>query len=145
MTAARPTKAAMAALQAELDAALEGQAQLQGHLEILTVDRDAWRAAHHTDAETEALAGCTRAIDALLTSEFERAEEQARQTSARGGYTTHTVVRAPLTGDGRSTVDHQVGRILLHLAARFGVPIQAVVPPPPEPEPPSCVGCGRTW
>lgn len=92
----------------------------------LTRERDAWRDARLPDPEAEALAGCVRAIEGMR--ETERA---ARQRTSNFASNYEPSYRGP---DDRPTALRSAeGRILLALAARYGLAIEATVPKPPPP------------
>lgn len=102
----------MTALQRELDierrngrALGEQVGQLQGEVSKL---QD--RIIEAVTPETEALARCTRALEELTTT------DSAWSVSYQDGGPPPPA----------ATTDTAVGRILLHLAGRFDVPIQAV-------------------
>lgn len=134
------TREELVVLAAEREAALrdeqERHEQLSSRYERLAAernameqDRDAWRVAHLDDPEAEALAGCVRALR-LMEQGGARAAMTPNRTNAGyddGGYGQqfigHRVEQGPLA------LDHPVGRILLALAARWHLPIEATQPP----------------
>lgn len=85
-------------------------------------DRNAWREQHLHEPEAEALAECIRAITRL-----EEALTASRGPSERGGY---AVAPTYVMNDQREDVvparNTPVGRVLLHLAERFGVQVEPV-------------------
>lgn len=86
----------------------------------LAAELDKLRAA--TEPESQALAGCVQAIEAMFAAE--------RSSRGLSSYRDGVATMAP---SYRPEAHHSaVGRILLHLAYRYGVPL---VPPAPEPEP----------
>lgn len=103
MTTERPTKAAMADLQRRLDQVLAGE----------LVD--------------EPPAACG-AIEAFLEAERAAAEEAARARSNTRNYGADMFSSRETIG-GPATTDTAIGRILLHLAGRYGVPLAATVAP----------------
>ena len=117
----RPTKAAIEQLTRERDQALATAAGIQADLARALEDRDAWRAARVTDDEAEAISGCVRALDALIAS-------GGRNTG--GGYAVAMPSRQYVP-DPRET---PVGRVLLHLSGRYGVPLVPMPPPEIDPE-----------
>jgi len=95
----------------------------------MQADRDRWRVAHLEDPEANALAGCVRAFDTMRESMRERSTNQsgvygnARPWSDQIVYGTHEEPRP-------SALRDPVGRVLLALAARFDLEIEATVPAP---------------
>lgn len=117
----RPTRAGMEALTRRVDL-LEGLlGRARSDLEAMTLDRDSWQQAHAPDPEAEAIAGCVRAIDEMRSGGRSAARAN-RGMSYMGEATTWAPPRPQ---------DVPEGRVLLNLAARYGV---ALVPAP-EPEP----------
>lgn len=114
----RPTKGAMDALQQQLRAALA--AAEQRAMDART-EADRRKAAEQAladlDPEARALAGCTAALNDALFSR-----------STTSNYGTYV----GLVGTQPSAFELPVGRVLLHLAQRFGVPIGPVVEQPPS-------------
>lgn len=110
----RPTRAAMDSLvrRVELLESLLATAKLERD-EALE-DRDRWRAAHAPDAEAEALAGCVRAIGGLL--------------DAGVGGRNRMALPALDYWPQPSASSTPVGRVLLHLAGRYNVPLQETPP-----------------
>lgn len=118
----RPTRAAMDDLQNRLDRALSALGRRDEEVEALARDRDEWRAARAPDGEAEALAGCVRAIEAMYSSD--------RNPNASGIMPT----RSRVHGGHAPASETAVGRVLLHLAGRFGVQLQEVPSPEPDPD-----------
>lgn len=86
-------------------------------------DRDAWRDAHLPDPEAEALAGCVRAIEAM-----QKAHKNSRNDY--GNFASSYTQYGSIEEEGPSALAAPEGRILLALAARYGLAIEAVVPKP---------------
>lgn len=114
------------------------KARIWDRYQQLLSDRDQLQADHDElgqqladqDPEARTLGACVNALDAMLTGERDRADRDARQ---HGGYlmasSGHIEPLRP------TALDSSVGRILLHLAARYGVDLVALPPEPPEPQP----------
>lgn len=129
---ARPT--ALDRVKAELGDMRDTLSQKDADLEHLgetlrelEADRDRWRAERLSDPEAEALAGCLRA--------FEQMDEQERARAARVTNAYANTMGSPRWASlPPSPLESPVGRVLLHLAARYGIPLEAKVPEPiPEP------------
>lgn len=124
--ATRPTKALVTELLQKLREADERADHLHRQRAAMGVERDEarterdeWKAAHLPDPEAEALAGCVRAIEALVNPPNQRGTLGYTPT-AHWGYT------------GRpDALSMPVGRILLALAARYGVPVEPTAQPEP--------------
>jgi len=82
------------------------------------------------DHEARALGSCINALDAMLVTVRERTEA----TSRRAGGAMYAELRHT-TPERPAALDSPVGRILLHLAARYDVDVVAPAPGCPEPEP----------
>lgn len=120
MTDPRPTKALVDELRAQL--AARDQQLVTAAAGIRALEK-ALDAAPVADREARALAGCVAALDGMLAD-----ERSARSPGITYDYSaTHSIrdyrARPP-------ALDSPVGRILLHLASRYGVPIEATPPPP---------------
>jgi hypothetical protein len=117
-TEPRPTKAQVAELREQL-------ARRERQLHDLQREHDAagltLRELLAIDREAKALAGCTAAIEAMLTAE----REASRNQSNYGYATAMPAYQQPRP----EALDSPIGRILLHLAARYGVAIEATLPP----------------
>lgn len=116
---ARPTKAALIRLAAERDDAVRALAQRERALALAEAEAAAWKAVKVADPEAEALSGCVRAIEALLSS------AQVNVASYAMGFSRPPPPQAAET---------PIGRILLHLSARYGVPLAPPAPPAPDPD-----------
>lgn len=79
------------------------------------------------EPEATALAGCVRAIEAMYAAQ-RAADRASANTTYRDGI-SYSQAQGPYSPHASP-----VGRILLHLAARYGVPLVA---PAPEPAPES--------
>lgn len=113
----------------------------------LLADRDQLQADHDElaaqladqDPEARTLGACINALDAMLTGE--RTAAETRRASAHYGVQyaelAHTTPHRP------TALDSSVGRILLHLAARYDVDLVAMPPFPPEDEPPTLAEDGQ--
>lgn len=125
----RPTKAAMEQLESERDNARRLLARREADLAAAEAEAAAWKEVKIQDPEAEALSGCVRAIEALITS----------QSSGRNmvGYSTGFTPPPPTPSDT------PIGRILLHLAARYGVPLAAAAAPDVDTEEPVMLSVPR--
>ena len=83
------------------------------------------RDAELGDLEAQCLDRCVRAIEAMRATEAERNRNRARQ------YDFATVSSYPDHDPRPVALGDPIGRILLHLAARYGQAIGAIPPPPP--------------
>lgn len=86
----------------------------------------AWRNEHIADPEAEALSACVRAFDTMSETMRKHAGNQygvAWSSSASVVYGTHEVQRP-------SALSDPVGRVLLALAARYDLEIEAKLPQP---------------
>jgi len=120
---ARPTKALVAELREQLD---RRERQLADTSMDLRTSEDRRKVAEAIDREAKALAGCTAAIEAMLAAE----REASRNQSSSYGYLQAT----PAYQQPRpEALDSPIGRILLHLAARYGVAVEATLPPERDP------------
>jgi hypothetical protein len=125
MTTPRPTVGQVSYLNSQLllvtsdrDAALAQVRALEADLQAMQTDREAIaRQINHLDLEARCISECVKALDDLR-----RGKENQR---ARNQYAWQAdwVGRAP-------ALSSDVGRVLLHLAARYGVEIEAS--PAPE-------------
>lgn len=113
------------------------KARIWERYQQLLADRDQLQADHDElagqladqDPEARALGSCVNALDAMLTGIASR-EQRDRH---RDGYAMASVGHIePLRP---AALDSSVGRILLHLAARYDVDLVALPPEPPEPQP----------
>lgn len=90
-------------------------------------ERNHWRDARVPDPEAEALAGCVRAFEEM---------SNGRTLSVNAHAMTPRLSRSRVETYGNRTEmseaagDHPIGRILIALASRYGVPLVAL---PPEP------------
>lgn len=115
----RPTKAAMAALQQELVEQRRLTSAALHQAEEAAEDRNRWRDAKIQDSEAEAISGCVRALDELTGRNRNRSGNDFAAMSPSYG---------PSYPQDPTTTP--VGRVLIHLAQRYGV---ALIPtPPPE-------------
>jgi len=113
----------------------------------LLADRDQLQADHDElaqqladqDPEARTLGACINALDAMLVTERDRAEARARRDGR--AMIAHAELRhiEPLRP---TALDSPVGRILLHLAARYDVDLVAL-PPEPGPEPETLADDGQ--
>lgn len=144
---ARPTKAAMKALADQLEEAqgflvqrerelARQRASHEDQVATLAAERDEWRAARIGDPEAEALSGCVRAIDGLLNARSVGSTNTGYSSMAYSGHAYS--VPGPAAPEATP-----VGRILLHLANRFGVPLVAATPPAPDADEPTLVSVPR--
>lgn len=117
----RPTKAAMLALIEERDAERRRAERSDAELRAAQAERDEWRAVKISDPEAEALSGCVRAIEALLSAQSSRVESSSYGMSSRY--------------EPPAPSDTQIGRILLHLAARYGIQLDPAQPQADTDEP----------
>lgn len=124
--AQRPTVAMLLAQEARADRAQADADAWAAQLEQVRREADALRAradalAAAAEPEADALAGCTKAIEAMY------AAERAAARNVNAAWPNYC------GGPGPSAHRSAVGRILLHLAARYGVPLVPEPPPtPPE-------------
>lgn len=92
--------------------------QLAGEeAERLRKDRDDWRDARLPDREAEALSGCVRALDEMMEPPVNRSVD-------------HYALARPSPRRVEYAGDSPVGRVLLSLAARYGLRIDEAEPPP---------------
>jgi hypothetical protein len=101
-------------------------ARLSGVNAVLVADRDAWRTAHLPDPEAEALGGCVRAFDAMR----ETMRERSASRSSSVAWSSESVVYGSHEEPRPSALRDPVGRVLLALAARYDLEIEATVPKP---------------
>jgi hypothetical protein len=103
-------------------------ARLHGVNDGLVADRDAWRTAHLPDPEAECLAGCVRTIGAM----YEAMRDRSTSRSGVGGMTwaSGEIVYGTHEEPRPSALRDPVGRVLLALAARYDLEIEATVPKP---------------
>lgn len=118
-TEERPTKALVAELRAQLAALTAAR---HDALMDLRTSEDR-RKVFDADPEARCLAECTAAIDAL------KAAYQA--ASRRSSYGTPGWVD-PFDTTRPAALSNPVGRVLLHLAARYNQQVGAIPPPVPE-------------
>lgn len=85
-------------------------------------ERDAWRTAHAPDPEADALAGCVRAIEGMRAA----AKKRTDYDNFASSYTQYGTIEE----ERPSALAVPEGRILLSLAARYGLAIEATVPKP---------------
>lgn len=105
----RPTVGHVRALQEELAARTQGEADLFARLQVAEFERDSWRAERLEVPEAEALARCIRALDQYVTTtRAPLVSIGAAITTATGGTPTTPKVAA----DG-------IERILDYLEARY--------------------------
>lgn len=148
----RPTRAALDEAERRADEALAEADALRVQLQLAEFERDSWRAERLDVPEAEALARCVRAIDSILFPGAERAVRTAGDGTINvgtmpaqisGGISWHTSSSPSLIASvRRATVDYPVGRILLHLAAIFDVPLDAAEAEELEPAE-RCDSCHR--
>lgn len=99
---------------------------------LMRVERDQWRAERLPDREAEMISGCIRAI--------ERYHQQMREDQQARRYATNDFVSSATgwssTGGWQQpeALGDPVGRVLLALAARYGLAIEAVPATPPAPD-----------
>lgn len=97
--------------------------------EELRDERNHWRDARVPDPEAEALAGCVRALEEMGNGRTLSVNEHAMGMSP--GRRLNTIeTYGNRTEMSEAAGDHPIGRILIALASRYGVPLVAV---PPEP------------
>lgn len=92
---------------------------------LMRVERDQWRAERLPDREAEMISGCTRAIERY--HQQMREDQQARPYANTGFVSSATGWSR--TGGGwqqPEALGDPVGRVLLALAARYGLAIEAV-------------------
>lgn len=130
MMATRPSKAMVAELlqvirdeRATVRRERAERTNLVSQRDDAVADRDRWRNAKASDPEAEALAGCVRAIEGL--HEAQRLAAEARRNRIGSTYYGET---ATYRSEQPAALTMPEGRILLSLAARFGVPIEATPP-----------------
>jgi hypothetical protein len=123
----RPTRAAMDRLEAELRANQSDIQSLRRQLEqerertkAAKTEADDWRAVKVADPEAEALSGCIRAIDVM------RSASNVNLMGSSIGSSSYSYGQQPVHIPAEAT---PVGRILLHLAARYDIPIVDAPPP----------------
>lgn len=85
----------------------------------MKADRDRWRDAKMTDPEVECLAGCVRAIEAMR-----EAEKRASPNRYIGSSYSDSI--GPWTS--AYALDNAIGRVLMAVAARYKVNIEAPKP-----------------
>jgi hypothetical protein len=118
------------------------KAKIWERYQQLLADRDQLQLDHDDlaaqladeDHEARALGQCINALDAMLVTDRSVAEAQARNRG--NSYGTAVLATRHTTAEHRPpALDSPVGRILLHLAARYEVDVVAPHPPlPDEPE-----------
>lgn len=123
----RPTRAALDAAEARAVAAEKDAADAQAYAASWHERLSALEAV--SEPEADALAACTKAIEAMYAGD--------RHAQDRYTNTTAAPFRQATTPEAHFSA---VGRILLHLAHRYGVPLVATEPEVPEP---GCAVCGR--
>lgn len=120
-TEPRPTKAQVTELREQL-------ARREQQLHDLQREHDAAgqtvRDLMHGDLEARCLDQCVRAIEAMRAAENQRNRNQTNH----GFATIHSYADPSPRPEA---LGQPVGRILLHLAARYGQAIGAIPPPPP--------------
>ena len=94
-------------------------------------DRDRWRNAHLEDPEANALAACVRAFDTMREAMRERSTNQSGVYGNTGrAWSSDQIVYGTHEEPRPSALRDPVGRVLLALAARFDLEIEATVPAP---------------
>lgn len=116
MSALEKVRAELADARSELNSE-------QTENERLRQDRDHWRDARLPDKEAEALAGCARALAEMLKTDGRNVSSDFASSFGRPTF-GNTIEERP------SALAHPVGRVLLALAARYGLEIEAVRPEP---------------
>lgn len=112
----RPTRAELDAAEEHFHRALAQADELRARLQVAELDRDSWRTEHIEVPEAETLARCIRAIDQLIESE---ATDAAAAAFSLGTWVDEQPNDA--AAHQAKPEDSPVGRILLHLAARYGI------------------------
>lgn len=121
----RPTRAAMDALTRKVALLETLLATARQERDEVEADRNRWREERAPDGEAEAIAGCVRALEEFLGQR--RVGSPVNGASYQYG--------AGFSGFVEQPSSTPIGRVLLHLAARYGVPLEP--PPPPVFEPPA--------
>jgi hypothetical protein len=121
-TEPRPTKAQVTELRELLE---RRERQLQEATMDLRTSEDRRKELLAGDLEARCLDQCVRAIEAMRAAEAERNRNQSNY-----GYATLSSSYADRDPRPEALGD-PIGRILLHLAARYGQAIGAIPPPPP--------------
>lgn len=83
----------------------------------MKADRDRWRDAKMTDPEVECLAGCVRAIEAM---------REAEKRASPNRFSSYSDSIGPWTS--AYALDNAIGRVLMAVAARYRVNIEAPKP-----------------
>lgn len=127
----RPTKADMQAAVDRADQAVAEADALRARLQLAEFDRDSWRAERLEVPEAETLARCIRAIDTLLFDDRDSPGPTVSTSGVVSAAPFHFCVLDETAGGAdadepptRQYVEAEespVGRVLLHLAARYGI------------------------
>lgn len=112
---------------AELDADVQ---RLSEQKEDLRTERDQWRADRLPDREAEMISGCVHAIDRYFKKMSEDSTDSYGNVSVQAGMARFSVPY-PVGWQQPEALGDPVGRVLLALAARYGLAIEAVPATPP--------------